>query len=474
MRRLYSIDGDSVMSTRFGLLSCSSLFLVSVALFGTPSYAATSDADVQKMLSSLAKQEQLVKSQQKVLNEQSKKLAAQEKQLADNRAMLEALAKKVDAKATMDAVSQDQVAALAAQPKVSENDLRHLSGAGVPSEKDAKDKPADKKPAPSTATSITAPPKEEKRPEIAALPDSGGVLTPKGVLMYENSLDYVNTTSNVFTFNGVQLADVVFIGYTNATTAKRQVIQDSNRFRIGLTNYLEADVRVPYVYRNETSSVTNTSTSTTVRKSIEGNGLGDIDGGVSYQLNRGKDGAPFFVANARYKANNANGPFDVDYDADSVAKELPTGTGYHSAEASLTAIKVSDPAVLFGNIGYVYNFEDTVDKEFGNTRVLKLDPGNAVNASAGMGFSINPETSFTLGYKHSYVFKTTQYNQAVDTGIYSKTESDTASAGALLVGGSYRINPITSLNMNVEVGATREAPDVRVGFRVPVRLGTWF
>ena len=466
------------MSTRFGLLSCSSLLLVSLAFTPAPSQAATKDADVQAMLSSLAKQETLIKAQQKALDDQRKKLAAQEKEIADNRSKLETLIQKVDAKpanvATLpDGVTQDQFTALLSFAQASEAELKQSSGAGKPAEK-AKQEGTKKQVEKSSATSIAAPPKEEKRPEIAALPDSGGVLTPKGVLMYENTAEYVNTTNNVFTFNGVQLADVVFIGYTNATTAKRQVLQDSNRFRIGLLNDLEADIRIPYVYRKETSSVTNTSTTTTVRKSIEGKGLGDIDGGLSYQINKGKDGWPFFVANARYKAANADGPFDVDYDADSVAKELPTGTGYHSAEASLTTIKVSDPAVLFTNIGYVHNFEDTINKRFGNTRVLKLEPGDGINFSAGMGFSINPETSFTLGYKHSYVFETTQYNQAVNTGVYSKNESDTASVGALMVGSSYRFNPITSLNMNVEVGATREAPDVRVGIRVPIRLGTLF
>jgi hypothetical protein len=326
----------------------------------------------------------------------------------------------------------------------------------------------------SASTPIAAPVKEVKRPEVPVLPDVGGVLTPKGVLMYENSLEYVNTTNNVFTFSGVQVAEVVFIGVTNATTAKRQVLQDSHRLRLGLTNRLEADIRVPYVYRKDTTTETNTTAHTTERNSIEGHGLGDIDGGLSYQINAGRDGWPFLIANARYKANNADGPFDVAYNVDSVATELPTGTGYHSVEGSMTAIKVSDPAVLFSNIGYVANLNRTINRTINDTRVLEVSPGDAVNMSAGMGFSINPETSFTLGYKHSYVFESAQSNQKVSTGELSESRSDSASVGALLVGASYKFTPSTSLNLNVEVGATREAPDVRVGLRIPIRLGSIF
>jgi hypothetical protein len=438
------------------VLAASALSLV---LAVTPSFAAESQSDVTTMKASLKKQATLLAKQEKALAEQREKLSLQEKEMAAQRSKLDELTKMVETsiKPASDLELKDSVGTGTGPAKTSQKAEAKVSEPAV------------------ATTSIVAPPKEEeKRPEVAVLPDVGGVLTPKGVLMYENSLEYVNTTSNVFTFNGVQVAEVVFIGSANATTAKRQIVQDSNRFRLGLTNRLEADIRVPYVYRSDTTSETNTSTGVTSRNRIEGNGLGDIDAGASYQFNAGKEGWPFLVGNVRYKANNADGPFDVPYDSDNVATELPTGTGFHSAEGSLTAIKVSDPAVLFTNLGYVYNMDSDVNKTFGNTRIGNVDPGDAINVSAGMGFSINPETSFTLGYKHSYVFETTQENQDVGTGDLSTSRSDTASVGAFMVGASYRFNPITSLNMNVEVGATREAPDVRVGLRVPVRLGTLF
>lgn len=465
------------------------LFLFVFLSVAPASASAADSVDVGDLKKLLIKQDSIIKKQQRVLSEQSKKLASQQKEINENKNKLDEIIKNMGVNIKVaDASDKDQTA-VNAQAKASDEEMSNIVGAGKKSSKSKEEETASSSSStaskaanpvvtvkapqdrPMAVTSITAPAKkEEARPEIAVLPDSGGVLTPKGTLTYENSLEYVNTTNNLYTFNGVQVAEVVFIGVTSATTAKRQIVQDSNRFRLGLTNNLEADVRIPYVYRNDTT--TETSGGTTTRRRLEGNGLGDVDGGLAYQINKGQDEWPFFVANLRYKANNADGPFDVSYDSNNVATKLPTGTGFNSVEGSLTAIKVTDPAVLFGNLGYVANLNRTFNKDFGDTRVLEVEPGDAINFSAGMGFSINPETSFTLGYKHSYVFETTQHNKKISTGALIDSESDSSSIGALMTGVSYRINPIVSINMNAEVGATREAPDVRVGLRVPVRLGT--
>ena len=453
----------------------SSLLLAGVFVSLSYPALAVTDEDIQKLQKSIEKQESLIKAQQKSLNAQNKKLENQKKNIAETQSKLKELAQKVKAPQKENAgVTKKSALDTQFAKTLSENKITSFDNFIIASKEELRQEVGAGKKGVGATASIMAPKKKLKRPEVQILPDVGGVLTPKGLLMYENSLEYVNTTNNVFTFNGVQVAEVVFVGITNATTAKRQIVQDSHRFRLGITNRLEADIRIPYVYRTDTTSETNTTTNVTTRSTLEGHGFGDIDAGLSYQIEHGQEDWPFLVSNLRYKMANADGPFDVNYDSSNVATELPTGTGYHSLSASMTAIKVSDPAVLFGNLGYVHNFDTTIDKTFGDTKALELSPGDAINVSAGLGFSINPKTSFSLGYKHSYVFETTQFNQTVSTGGYSKSESDSASVGALLVGASYRINDITSINFNAEIGATREAPDVRVGVRVPVRLGKLF
>jgi len=303
------------------------------------------------------------------------------------------------------------------------------------------------------------------------LANQGGVLSPPGTLSFENTVEYTNTTRNLFAFNGVELAQVVLVGGITASSARHQIVQETGRLRLGITNRLEADVHVPFVYRNDslTNSVTTSGTTTT---SISGADLGDIDIGLAYQLNDGTEGWPFLIGNLRYKANNADGPFDVPYDSNNIATRLPTGTGFQTVEGSVTAIKVSDPAVLFANLGYVYDVPRDIDRDFNGVTIGHVNPGDAINAMAGMGFAINQQTSFSLGYKHSYVFPT--YQKMTQSGSTETTSSGTSQVGALALGLSYAFTPETSVNFNVEAGLTNDAPDVHLIVRVPIKLGNIF
>jgi len=418
--------------------------------------AKSETSSVDQLLKRLEPLEQMLQSQQAMLDDQKRKIAEQEQELKQYRA-------KLDAMDSAPARTKTAKSAATAEttPYPGESGNQKKSGK------------AETSVAESSGTSITAPKKEkEARPELDVLPSYGGVLTPKGTMMYENSMEYTNTTSNIFTFNGVQVAEVVLIGEIEASSARRQVVQDSSRFRLGITDRLEADVRVPYTYRNDAE--TRSGTGGTTRTAIEGNGFGDVDFGLAYQFNRGAGGWPYFVGNLRYKSDTGEGPYDIEYDADNIAKTLPTGSGFQSVEGSVTVIKVTDPAVLFGNLGYVHSFGEDIDKEYNTTRILNVSPGDVINASGGLGFSINQETSFSLGYKHSYVFPT--YQDAINTtnGDFIKSRSDTLQVGSFMVGTSYRLSPVVSLNFTTEVGATRDAPDVHVGLRIPVRLGQLF
>lgn len=452
------------------------LSALALSLFlSAPSYSSfaqsNDSSDMQQVMDRLSALEKLVKSQQQTLDDQKKKIAVQEKELKTY--------KKAENDGETTAKEKKHHKSKNAQAKASSNQPMAAASAAVAPK-------AASQPAPQTAetgtktasasgTSITAPPEtqEKQRPQINVLPDAGGVLTPKGVLMYENSLEYTNTTNNVFTFDGVQVSSVVLVGNINATSARRQLMQDSSRFRMGLTDRLEADVRVPYVYRNDQTTSTIVGGSSNSNR-IEGHDIGDIDMGLAYQINQGREGWPFFVANLRYKSDTGTGPYDVAYDNNNIALSLPTGTGFHSAETSLTVIKVTDPAVLFANLGYVHSFGRDIDKTFNTTRILDVTPGSAINFSGGLGFSINQDTSFTLGYKHSYVFGTEQTAMDTGSGSVVKTKTNDLNVGALLIGASYRVTPQTNVNFTVEVGATRDAPDVHIGLRVPFELAQFY
>ncbi len=430
------------------------VLLIGFLCLFSPEVLAQSDTQ-----SSFRKLEKRLDAQQKLISKQQKLLIEQSKEIKEQQI-------KIDAISNL----QKNNAPTALRPKPSKETLA-ADDKLVPKEKTPS---LEQTPENSPILSLRKMPSdsESMRPQVEALADRGGVLSPKGKLSFENTIEYTNTTRNVFAFNGVALAQVVLVGGITANTARRQIVQESGRLRLGVTNRLEFDVHVPFVYRND--SVTNTVTTTGAMETttIEGANLGDIDAGLAYQINEGRNGWPFFIGNLRYKANNAEGPFDVPYDSNNIARRLPTGTGFQTAEGSLTLIKVTDPAVLFSNVGYVYDIPRDINRDFHGAFIGKVSPGDAVNALVGLGFAINPDASFSLGYKHSYVFPT--YQDTISGGVATRTSSGSSQVGSLIFGTSYTLTPSTSINFNVEAGVTNDAPDVHLIVRVPFLLGKIF
>lgn len=314
-----------------------------------------------------------------------------------------------------------------------------------------------------------APPKQEPAPppKVAAISDVGGVLTPKGTLVVVPSLHVSTSQVNQFNFNGVSILETLLIGLINAEDTDRDLVEAALGFRLGLTGRLEIRLKVPYVYRHNTTTLTVTSqpASLPVTKSVENGGLGDVEASLHYQINRGLNGWPFFIANLRYKSTTGKGPFDVRYNAFGLPIELATGSGFHGIEPSLTILLPSDPAVFFANFGYLVNLADDVDKTIGEgnqaRRIGEVDPGDAFRMSFGMAYALNQYSSFNLGYKNDYIFPTRTEINGVNF------ESDRLEVGALLLGFSYAVSPRAQANVSLEVGVTADAPDIVLTFRLP-------
>ena len=305
-----------------------------------------------------------------------------------------------------------------------------------------------------------------KPPEVVVLAERGGVLTPKGSLIIEPTVDYSKSTSNRLNFRGVSIVDGFLIGIIEASDADRDTITSQMTARYGVTNRLEIEASVPYVYRNDrVTSLVGGQNGTTVTNKVSGNGLGDIEAAAHYQINDGTNDWPFFIANLRYKSTTGSGPFDIKRDADGVPTELATGSGFHGVEPSITVIYPTDPAVLFANVGYLINLPSNVNTVIGGATVGRVDPGDSIGASFGVGFALNEKLSLNFGYQHDFVFGTTTETNGVDV------TSNSLSVGSFLFGGAYRLNDRVGLNLTVQVGATADAPDSRIIFRVPVRFG---
>src|SRR3546814_12883691 len=78
-----------------------------------------------------------------------------------------------------------------------------------------------------------------------------GVLTPKGTLVVEPSIQYSHSQVNRFTFLGVEILDTFLIGLLEAQDADRDLYQAAITGRFGITDRLEAEIKVPYIYRDD-------------------------------------------------------------------------------------------------------------------------------------------------------------------------------------------------------------------------------
>lgn len=379
---------------------------------------------------------------------QAARLAEQDRILTEQRALLERQADEIDRlQALSDVVLQTTRGA-------------GSPAAGAPPPLLLAQAPANAGPEPVGEAPPPPPPAE-----VAAVPEGYGVLTPRGETLFEPSVEYVHGSTNRLVFRGVEIVTGIQIGVIEASDADRNTTSVGLGVRHGLTDRLEIEARLPYLYREDRITTLAQREETATRSySLVGQGLGDLEFGARYQLNGGRNGWPIFLAGLRVKSDTGTGPFDVRRDAAGIATELATGSGFWGVEGSLSFLYPTDPAVIFGGINYLSHQPKNIDREIGGVLVGKVDPGDSIGLNAGFGFALNPRFSFSLGYKHSYIDPT----KSVLGGTPQQSES--LNVGAFTFGWSYALNRRVTISNAYEIGTTNDAPDMRIVLRFPVRF----
>lgn len=336
--------------------------------------------------------------------------------------------------------------------------------------------------APAQARNTAAPPptrnqNDQRPPEVAPLFEAPGVLTPRGKYIVEPSLQFGYSSSNRVALVGYTVIPALLIGLVDVREVKRNTFTGSIAARTGISNRMEVEMRVPYVYRSDSTVSREIFTGTAAERvfSTSGKDLGDIELATRYQLNNGGADKPYYIAGLRYKSTTGKDPFEVVTDCQTrcigenvtgtgLPLSLPTGSGFQSLQGSLTWLFPSDPAVFFGNISYLHNFKrDNV------TRLVRdgvreplgeLAPGGIIGFNFGMGLALNEKASLSLGYDHSTVGRMKQNGVTVPGSVRTQL-------GTLLLGFSYRFNEKRSMSVAVGAGVTRDTPDVSLTVRVP-------
>jgi hypothetical protein len=322
-----------------------------------------------------------------------------------------------------------------------------------------------------------APERDGRPPEIAPIFEQPGVLTPRGKYILEPSLQFGYSSSNRVAIVGYTIIPALLIGLLDVREVKRNITTAALTGRLGVTNRFELEMRVPYVYRSDSTVSREVLTGTAVDKVFEASGksLGDIELGARFQLNDGGADQPYYIGSLRVKSRTGKDPFEVVTDCvtrcvgnttgTGLPLELPTGSGFYSLQPGLTWIFPSDPAVFFGSFNYLHNFKrqnvkrkvSSGEDEFLGT----VKPGGVVGFNFGMGLALNEKASFSLGYDHSSVGRTKQGGRTVPGTVRTQL-------GTLLLGYSYRLTDKTSLSVSMGAGLTRDTPDVTLSLKLPM------
>jgi hypothetical protein len=403
----------------------------------------------------------------KQLKDQAALIAQQADELAKTKALIEAQQRQLDAMKLATADLQSIRAAGTPDGGAGGRDLTaidEIQGGGP----DAGGSPAG-------GPVGEAPPVHPNAQVALALPQGIDVLTPKGRLIFDNALEYQDSSSDRLVFSGIQIVDAFQIGVLQATTTSNDSGLVLNTLRYGLGDRWEIEGTVPWVGRTDHVTTVQTvtgGTNLTRTFNISGAGIGDVEGTVRYQITDGSNGLPIFLGALRVVSDSGIGPFNVPYNATGVAEKLPTGSGFWVINPTLTAIYPLDPIVVFGSVGYQHSFGHGINKTFGTVpnevNVGSAQPGDGISAAAGFAFSLNSHFSYSLGYKESYFLPSTTIflPSTMSLGVV-KARTLAVNDGVLLAGASYRIDNHASINLNFEFGVTPDAPNDTILIRVP-------
>ncbi len=342
----------------------------------------------------------------------------------------------------------------------------------------APSQPAARAPAQAQQNTATRNQKDQRPPEVAPLFEAPGVLTPRGKYILEPALQFGYSSSNRVALVGYTVIPALLIGLVDVREVKRNTFTGSITGRTGLNNRMEVEVKVPYVYRSDATVSREIFTGTAVERVFDTSGkdLGDIEIAGRYQLNNGGADKPYYIGGLRYKSTTGKDPFEVVTDCQTrcigenvtgtgLPLSLPTGSGFHSLQGSLTWLFPSDPAVFFGNLSYLHNFKRSNVQRLVRNGIREplgeLSPGGIIGFNFGMGLALNDKASLSLGYDHSTVARMKQNGRTVPGSVRTQL-------GTLLLGFSYRLNDKRSLSVAVGAGVTRDTPDVSLTVRMPL------
>jgi hypothetical protein len=309
--------------------------------------------------------------------------------------------------------------------------------------------------------------KQTQRQSVSV--EQGGALLSSWRFVIEPFFEYDHVSGQNVSISGFTIFEAILIGQVQVQKLKRDIFIPGVTLRLGLKN-AELDLRIPYYFRTDQVVYPGSGQQSgkVLENNFSNNSLGDIESYLYYHLLREGTWArwvPDTILRAGVKFPTGLDPYNLNRQylpgLGLVPTEFPTGTGCYGASGGVTFIKSVEPAVVFLNLAYYYNFAREVGVS-GNPPIdygtIKI--GNTFEYSIGLIFAIQERLSI---------------NFALDQRVTGKSEQDghrlpdtNLNAIAFNIGATYTISPHTAVDFTVGIGLSPDAPGVSTLVRIPV------
>ena len=278
--------------------------------------------------------------------------------------------------------------------------------------------------------------------------------------------------------SGFLALDAIFLGNISIAQTKAHIDTFDLAAQYGIGDDLTLNIDLPYVLRNSRflSAGQNASSSAISQSTVSSDAIGDVNFGFDYRLVREHGRVHDVVASLKVTAPTGTSPFGIAvYQPDAqntnlqVPQRLPTGNGVWSINPSVSFLTSSDPLVLFGSLGYLYN----VTRSVGNIDPASINSpgrvklGDGVQIGGGFALVLNDRASVSTSLT-SLIARSTRVELP---GQGWQTVAGSASTNVSLgFGVNYALSDHLTLSAMLQAGLTPDAPNYALSIRFPYRF----
>jgi hypothetical protein len=266
------------------------------------------------------------------------------------------------------------------------------------------------------------------------LTQSGALLLPSRTLEVTpvfsySQLERISSTIGSITVPGTTSPTIAIVPQN--TRVNETLIGMAGR--LGLQNYLQAEVFIPYSHMRGLRTDNFGSA-----QSARGAGWGDITVGIAKTLYREKGWIPDVIGRLTYNTGNGRSGTDL----------LPFSGGFRQTQVQLIALKRQDPIA--------FTVEGSFNKVFEKDGI---QPGNLGSVNLAVALAASPETSLQFGYRQIW---------RGDTKVAGRdTSGSSQNYGILNLGASSVLSRDLTAVAQVGIGVGHDAPKYTLNIAFP-------